>query len=47
VFITLPSNFQGRMTRGTDALNLNGSPNLLGTWFEFNWQSDGVGITLK
>lgn len=29
------------MTRGTDAMNLNGSPNLLGTWFEFNWH-DGA-----
>lgn len=41
-FITLPSNFQGRMTRGNDAMNLAGVPNLLGTWFEFNWQPDGI-----
>ncbi|KAN0104877.1 hypothetical protein V8E51_010622 [Hyaloscypha variabilis] len=40
-YITLPSNFAGRITRGTDAMNLAGVPNLLGTWFEFNWQPDG------
>ncbi len=38
MFITLPTDFQGRMTRGTDAMNMAGVPQTLGTWFEFNWE---------
>ncbi|KAN0091865.1 hypothetical protein V8E51_017712 [Hyaloscypha variabilis] len=33
-FVSLPHNFQGRVTRGTDALNLQGQSQWLGTWFE-------------
>lgn len=36
VFISVPADFQGRITRGTDELNLAGSAQLLGTWFEFS-----------
>jgi len=36
VFLSVPSGFQGRITRGTDAMNLGGVPNLLGSWFEFS-----------
>lgn len=41
-FVSLYSRFEGRITRGTDALNLAGVPQLLGTWFEFNWDAQGV-----
>ena len=41
-FISLYAGFQGRITRGTDAMNLAGVPQLLGTWFEFSW--DGAGV---
>lgn len=36
VFLSVPSGFAGRITRGTDAMNLGGVPNLLGSWFEFS-----------
>jgi hypothetical protein len=42
-FIQLPGNFQGRITRGTDDMNLNGSPQLLGTWMEFSFDPSGNG----
>ncbi|KAI7774438.1 hypothetical protein LA080_008777 [Diaporthe eres] len=34
VFVSLPSDFQGRITRGTDEWNLGGVPRPLGTWLE-------------
>lgn len=42
-FVSLPADFQGRITRGVDAYNLNGSPQLLATWFEISYDSAGVG----
>lgn len=36
-FISLPAGFQGRVTRGTDAMNLDGQPHLLGTWLELSF----------
>lgn len=36
VFLSVPALFEGRLTRGNDAMNLAGVPNLLGSWFEFN-----------
>lgn len=33
-YVSLPAGFQGRMTRGQDAYNLGGTPQLLATWFE-------------
>lgn len=41
-FVSLYAGFQGRVTRGTDAMNLAGSPQLLGTWFEISWDSNGA-----
>ena len=41
-FVSLYAGFQGRITRGTDAINLAGIPQLLGTWFEFSWDASGV-----
>ncbi|KAG8168895.1 hypothetical protein KVR01_001644 [Diaporthe batatas] len=34
VFVSLPADFQGRITRGTDEWNLGGVPRPLGTWLE-------------
>ncbi|KAK9778911.1 hypothetical protein SCAR479_04147 [Seiridium cardinale] len=42
-FVSLPSAFQGRITRGTDEYNLAGSAQWLGTWFEIGLDSDGTG----
>jgi hypothetical protein len=36
-FLSFPAGFAGRITRGIDWLNLDGSPQLLGTWFEFSF----------
>lgn len=33
-FLSLPSDFQGRITRGVDAYNLDGDAQLLATWLE-------------
>lgn len=38
-FVSLPAGFQGRMTRGQDAYNLDGSTQLLATWFEFSFDA--------
>lgn len=40
-YISLPSDFEGRVQRGVDSTMLDGSSQLLGTWFEFSWDSDG------
>ncbi|KAH8668442.1 hypothetical protein BX600DRAFT_480677 [Xylariales sp. PMI_506] len=42
VFVSLPSDFQGRATRGVDAYNLDGQPQLLASWFEFSFDSAGI-----
>lgn len=42
-FVALGVGFQGRMTRGTAAANLNGLTHKLGTWMEFSWDADGTG----
>ncbi|KAH8649237.1 hypothetical protein BX600DRAFT_442499 [Xylariales sp. PMI_506] len=39
-FFDLPSDFQGRITRGSDAYNLQGEAQLLGTWIEFSWDAN-------
>lgn len=41
-FISLPASFQGRVTRGVDSTNLNGSPQNLATWLEVSYDSAGV-----
>lgn len=41
-FISFPSGFQGRITRGTDAYNLKSSILNVGTWFEIGYDSDGT-----
>lgn len=40
-FVALPPLFQGRVTRGLDVWNLQGSPQLLATWFEISFDSAG------
>ena len=40
-FVALPPLFQGRVTRGLDAWNLQGNPQLLATWFEFSLDDAG------
>jgi hypothetical protein len=40
-FVSLPSDFQGRVTRGVDAYNLNGHTQNLATWFEISFDSAG------
>ncbi|KAI0481155.1 hypothetical protein GGR56DRAFT_672193 [Xylariaceae sp. FL0804] len=35
-FVQVCSTFQGRIQRGTPAVNLDGQPHLLGTWVEFS-----------
>ncbi|KAI1100319.1 hypothetical protein F4804DRAFT_49887 [Jackrogersella minutella] len=42
-FVGLPKLFQGRIVRGTEAVNLNGSPHLLGTWLEVGLDASGMG----
>ncbi|KAK6075049.1 hypothetical protein SCUP234_07520 [Seiridium cupressi] len=42
-FVSLPADFQGRVTRGVDAYNLNGSPQMLASWFEISFDSNGWG----
>ncbi|KAI1079028.1 hypothetical protein F5B20DRAFT_591029 [Whalleya microplaca] len=42
-FIALPDLFQGRIVRGTDAVNLDGKAHLLGTWLEFTLDKTGKG----
>ncbi|OTB02985.1 hypothetical protein M426DRAFT_188734 [Hypoxylon sp. CI-4A] len=39
-FIALPSNFAGRVVRGTEAVNLDGAAHLLGTWLELTLGAD-------
>lgn len=41
-YVSLPAGFQGRMTRGQDAYNLDGTPQLLATWFEFSFDTNNV-----
>ncbi|KUJ20155.1 uncharacterized protein LY89DRAFT_666975 [Mollisia scopiformis] len=41
-FISLPAGFQGRVSRGTDAMNLAGQPQLLGTWLELSFDPYNV-----
>jgi hypothetical protein len=38
VYLSVYAGFQGRITRGNDAMNLKGVANLLGSWFEFSLQ---------
>lgn len=40
-FLSLPSDFQGRITRGVDAYNLNGQTQMLATWLEVSFDSAG------
>lgn len=42
VFLSVYAGFQGRLTRGNDAMNLAGVPQLLGSWFEFSLDASGV-----
>ncbi|KAI1502520.1 hypothetical protein F5X99DRAFT_427158 [Biscogniauxia marginata] len=43
-FVALAAGFQGRVVRGTAAMNLDGRPHRLGTWVEVNvGADDGVG----
>lgn len=42
-FVSLPADFQGRVTRGVDAYNLNGSPQTLASWFEISYDNQGWG----
>ncbi|EFX05554.1 hypothetical protein CMQ_3623 [Grosmannia clavigera kw1407] len=39
--VPLPSDFEGRVQRGVDSTMLDGSSQILGTWFEFSWDSSG------
>jgi hypothetical protein len=41
-FVSLPSDFQGRVTRGVDAYNLDGSAQTLASWFEISFDSAGT-----
>lgn len=43
-FVSLPSDFQGRIVRGVDAYNLDGEPQLLATWLEIT-MTDGIMYT--
>lgn len=40
-FLSLPSDFKGRVIRGVDVYNLNGQPQMLATWFEISFDSAG------
>lgn len=40
-FVSLPADFQGRVVRGVDSTMLNGSPQLLATWFELSFDAAG------
>jgi hypothetical protein len=40
--VSLPWSFEGRITRGVDAFNLNGRAQTLSTWFEITIDQDGV-----
>jgi hypothetical protein len=42
-FVSFPHNFQDRVTRGNDALNLQGQAQWLGTWFECSVDPSGNG----
>lgn len=44
-FISIPDNFQGRITRGTDeySLDVSSSNQWVGTWFEIGLDSTGTG----
>ncbi|KAI0377659.1 hypothetical protein F5Y04DRAFT_284727 [Hypomontagnella monticulosa] len=42
-FIALPAGFQGRIVRGSEAVNLDGRPHLLGTWLEITLDNPGSG----
>ncbi|KAI0803352.1 hypothetical protein GGR55DRAFT_397134 [Xylaria sp. FL0064] len=41
-YVQVPALWEGRVTRGTDKLNLAGVPRPLGTWFEFSLDKYGV-----
>ncbi|KAI1405357.1 hypothetical protein F4819DRAFT_510329 [Hypoxylon fuscum] len=42
-FVSLPAGFQGRVVRGTEAVNLDGQPHTLGTWLELGLDGTGKG----
>ncbi|OIW30565.1 hypothetical protein CONLIGDRAFT_630537 [Coniochaeta ligniaria NRRL 30616] len=42
-FVSLPADFEGRITRGVDSSMLSGSPQLLASWFELSYDGAGVG----
>ncbi|KAI1383895.1 uncharacterized protein F4822DRAFT_417939 [Hypoxylon trugodes] len=42
-FLSLPSSFQGRIVRGAENVNLDGSPHLLGTWLEITFDNSQKG----
>lgn len=40
-FVSLPALFEGRVSRGVDAWNLGGMPQILATWFELALNREG------
>jgi hypothetical protein len=40
-YISLPVSFQGRVTRGVNAYNLDGQPQMLATWLEVSFDANG------